>query len=288
MNGIVVGVDGSSGAANALKWAVQAGRRHQWPVTAVLTWSYLDQRHADPEAGFDPAYSDADARTALDAYLTAALGDEAAGVERMTVCDLAAPGLLGASKEADLVVVGARGLGGFKGLLIGSVSRSVLEHADVPVAVVHEPSGAAEVPPRVVVGTDGSPDSLTAVKWAASEAAACDGVLEVVHAWYVPAAGGFLDASPAYASDAISESAARTLAATVDALDAGALTHPIRSTLAHETPAAALLAAANGAEVVVVGRRGIGKLAGFLLGSVSNRVVHHAPCTVVVVPDHLG
>jgi nucleotide-binding universal stress UspA family protein len=286
MTGIVIGVDGSSGAAHALRWAVEEGRRHDWPVTAVLAWSYLDQHHVEPGSPFDPSYDDSAAKAALDAYLTAALGDDASTVAQLTVCDLPAPALLGAGEGADLVVVGARGLGGFKGLLLGSVSRQVIDHASTPVAVIHEHTEPGSQPPRVVVGTDGSPDALVAMRWAAAEAAAWDGVLEVVHAWHLPPIGGYLDGAPQFDADVIGDYAARTLADSVGQLDTSALTHPVKSTLAHDRPAGALLDAARGADVVVVGRRGLGKVAGFLLGSVSLRVVHHAPCPVVIVPDH--
>jgi nucleotide-binding universal stress UspA family protein len=99
----------------------------------VLVWSYLDQ----PTASFAPAYGEDEARKQLDDAL-AAVADNADGieVERVVVNDLPARGLLHAVRHDDLLVVGSRGIGGFKGLLLGSVSQQVVNHAPCPVVVV--------------------------------------------------------------------------------------------------------------------------------------------------------
>ena len=108
----------------------------------------------------------------------------AAAVERRTVCEIPAPGLLDAAEGADLLVVGARGQGGFGGLLLGSVSQQCLHHAtgadrDGPRRGGRGESGAG----RVVVGVDGSAGSAGALRWALADAAARGAVLEVVSAW---------------------------------------------------------------------------------------------------------
>lgn len=139
MSGIVVvGVDGSEGARRALRWAATEARLRHATLRAVHVWSYLDQ----PESTFDPAYGDDDARRLLDEAL-AALGADGEGlaIERVTVCDLPTRGLLDAATGADLIVVGARGLGGFEGLLLGSVSQQVANHAPCPVVIVRERGG---------------------------------------------------------------------------------------------------------------------------------------------------
>ena len=135
---IVVGVDGSEGSRAALRWAVEEGRLRSAPVEAVLVWSYLDQHRARPDdPEFRPDYGEDDARQALATVVQEAVGD-AAGVElvQTTVCDLPARGLLDAASGADLLVVGARGIGGFKGLLLGSVSQQVVAHAPCAVVIV--------------------------------------------------------------------------------------------------------------------------------------------------------
>jgi nucleotide-binding universal stress UspA family protein len=99
----------------------------------INVWSYIDQ----PDGDFDPGYGDDDARRVLDAAI-AALGDAADGlrIDRQTVCELPARGLLDAAADADLLVVGSRGHGGVRGLLLGSVSTHVMHHARVPVVIV--------------------------------------------------------------------------------------------------------------------------------------------------------
>ena len=137
MSGLVVaGVDGSVGAARALQWAAEEARLRGARLRVVLAWSYLDQ----PGGEFNPAYGEDDARRHLDEII-AGLGEEGEGVdlEPVTVNDLPARGLLEATgTDADLLVVGARGLGGFQGLLLGSVSQQVAQHAPCPVVIVPE------------------------------------------------------------------------------------------------------------------------------------------------------
>jgi nucleotide-binding universal stress UspA family protein len=130
---IVVGVDGSDGSRRALQWALQEARLRGAPARVVLAWTYLDQ----PVEGFDVAYGESDARARLDQVVDAVAseGDDVE-LERVVVNDLPARALLDAARGADLLVVGSRGLGGFKGLLLGSVSQQVVQHAPCPVVVV--------------------------------------------------------------------------------------------------------------------------------------------------------
>jgi nucleotide-binding universal stress UspA family protein len=136
---IVVGVDGSASAADALRWAVAEADDRKCRVRAMLAWSYLDQEPASGAAEFDPAYDAAAATAALETVLDETLPGSADGVIRVVVNDLPAPALVDASQDAALVVVGARGLGGFRSLLLGSVSRRVLHEAACPVVVVRPP-----------------------------------------------------------------------------------------------------------------------------------------------------
>jgi nucleotide-binding universal stress UspA family protein len=137
MTKIVVGVDGSSGSGEALQWAAQEGALRDLPVLALLAWGYLDQRHVGGGTAFEPDYGEEDAAAALDDAVREALPPEAAAiVERQTACDLAGRALVASVQPDDVLVVGARGLGGFRGLLLGSVSDHVVRHAAGPVVVV--------------------------------------------------------------------------------------------------------------------------------------------------------
>src|SRR5688572_19641622 len=112
MNGIVVGVDESPSSQAALQWAHSLGRLRRQPVTALMAWDYIGQRHADDNQPFDPQYSPEVAEQELRKLVERALGPDS-GVAIQAVLDKAEPAMHAASTTADLVVVGARGIGGF-------------------------------------------------------------------------------------------------------------------------------------------------------------------------------
>ena len=164
MKGIIVGVDESSYAQAALRWAVDYGAARELPVTALLAWDYIAQHHLEPNASFDPAYGASMAEKVLDELIARAVGADNQ-VARVVVCDHAAHALIEAAGiDASLVVVGARGMSGFKGLLLGSVSRNLLHAATGPVAVIRDEAIRVDGP--IVVGLDGSDPSRRALEWA--------------------------------------------------------------------------------------------------------------------------
>ena len=140
MQKIVVGVDGSEGSQKALQWAIEeAGRRdatvealHAWEpgLTAGLYSGAVFTEESVQEAG----------EKVLDDTIAAADPAGSTKVERRCVTAQPAAALIEAAKDADLLVVGSRGLGGFYRLLIGSVSSQVAHHAPCPVVVVPTPS----------------------------------------------------------------------------------------------------------------------------------------------------
>ena len=212
------------------------------------------------------------------------------------MCDLPAPGLLSASEQADLLVVGARGLGGFRGLVLGSVSQQVLHHARIPLAVVRvdgadgaadaDPTGASEAGTRerVVVGVDGSDPSMAALRWALAEGAVRKAVVQVVHAWDAPVIYGPVSGVSGSDVGVIEGGARRMVEEMVDQAEQGGSPVDVEQTAIPGGAAASLLDAAGGADLVVVGRRGMGGFGRLLLGSVSENVARHARCPVVVVP----
>lgn len=282
-NSVVVGVDGSPGSAQALRWAADLARRNGWTVEAVLGWNLLDQHHPDGEDRFDPQYDLAAAEVALDAYVEQALGADATGVLRRAVLDLPASALLEVAEGSALLVVGARGLGGFKRLLLGSVSEHCLHHATGPVAVVHEASTAA-APGRILVGIDGSDNSVAALEWAADRAVAAGATLELVHAWHPPYVGAEPFAFSPYSWDDCEKAGRLTIDAAVARAGIGHLDIVPKVTMVEGSAAHGLVEASAEASMVVVGARGLGGFAGLLLGSVSTQVVRHAHCPVVVIP----
>ncbi|HKY75210.1 MAG TPA: universal stress protein [Acidimicrobiia bacterium] len=278
MKQIVVGIDGSENAATAMRWAVDEADLHGADVEAVLAWSELDQYHLERSEHFDPDYGEDTARIALGSWVADASGPEAE-VAQTVVCDGPVRALLEAGDAADLLVLGARGSGGFEGLLLGSVSDRVAQLANRPVAVVR--TAAPVRGGRVVVGIDGSARSRDALRWAAAEALAREAILEIVHAWGLP----MMTSPPVHAvipnASTLEENGRAILdtAATDPAL-AGVTVNPH---VVAGSPARALLERATSAGLLVVGTRGFGRVAGALLGSVSRQLLHHAPCPVVVI-----
>jgi nucleotide-binding universal stress UspA family protein len=142
MSMIVVGVDHSAGAKEALRFALQEAQLRQATLRAVHAWQFgyigaTGIEGALPAAGGD-LHEFRDAATAgLDATLREAIPD-AGGVEieRRVVEGAPAAVLVEESRNADLLVVGSRGHGGFAQLLLGSVSQQCAHHAECPVVIV--------------------------------------------------------------------------------------------------------------------------------------------------------
>jgi nucleotide-binding universal stress UspA family protein len=143
---IVVGVDGSTPSVAALRWAAAVAPALHADIEAWMVWSYPVAYGLAPLPGWDFA---ADAEKALQLTLDTAFGPERPATLTAHVKQGLAPHtLIEASRGADLLVVGNRGYGGFKGLLLGSVSTACVQHARCPVVVVrgagHEPDGKAD------------------------------------------------------------------------------------------------------------------------------------------------
>lgn len=286
MAGIVIGVDGSDGAASALRWAARESQLRGWPVTAVMAWGFLEQHQIDTHQ-FDPSYGEAQASEDLDTILRTVLGDETATtVERRVTLDLATTALLEASEEADLLVVGARGLGGFRGLLLGSVSQACLHRAKCPVAVIRGDIGVEPTEyGRIVVGVDGSTGAQAALDWALDEARARTSQIAVVHGWNAVYGGAGYPYAMALDPAPLEQAARGVIAAALERADTSGLAHEPEQLAVIGGSAAALLETTEGADLVVVGTRGMGAFRGMLLGSVSHQVAQHAQCPVVVVPE---
>jgi nucleotide-binding universal stress UspA family protein len=139
---IVVGVDGSQGAKEALRFALEEARLRQATLRAVHAWQFGYIGVTGIE-GFSPLYG-ADlgelrhnAEVLLDATLDEVVSDvNGVVLERLVVEGAAATVLVDQSRGADLLVVGSRGHGGFAGLLLGSVSQQCAQHAASPVVIV--------------------------------------------------------------------------------------------------------------------------------------------------------
>lgn len=190
---IVVAVDGSAASDAAVVWAARESRLRRAPVTLL---------HAVPPAAIkrplgplmteaDACRDDGNAPIILELarktfHANAGASVTAMAVETEVVRNNVVATLSDASRHAQMVVVGCRGLGAVRRLLLGSASAGLLRHAHCPVAVVHHHDGELGVPSPaapVLVGIDGSPTAEKAVAFAFDEASRRGTDLVALHAW---------------------------------------------------------------------------------------------------------
>lgn len=281
MQGVVVGIDRSEHSQPPLRWAAAYGARRELPVTALMATEIFVLHDAiEPRADVAPPYDEEGALAALQQYVAGTLGG-LHGVTCTVVEAEPSQALIDASDDAELIVVGARGIGGFRRLLLGSVSRKVLHKATCPVAVIRDARARGARP--VVVGVNGDDCSIRALRWAVDHAAVED---VPVHATFVWNTGRGLD--PARPDAGLhhaerAESAERFLQRQLDAAGIADADVQVEPRVIEGRPSAALLEASRSASMLVLGARSQGA-AGVLLGSVSDQVAHHAACPVVIVP----
>ena len=142
---IVVGVDGSDGGAAALQFAAEEAALRKVPLRVVSAWEIPTSVYtAGAAPPLDPETLDAfrlrAEEIAEDAAATVKKLQPSVEVETLSGAGQPADVLLAQGAAAELIVVGRRGLGGFKSLLLGSVSQQVVHHASCPVVVVQQPA----------------------------------------------------------------------------------------------------------------------------------------------------
>jgi nucleotide-binding universal stress UspA family protein len=271
---IVAGYDGSAEAAAAIHWAAQQAELRGCPlhVVHVSMWPLLTHR-----LGPVPGVADSGLERSAQAILEEGVSHAHAAapgvdVQGTLLHGLPASYLAEISAGQEMVVVGSRGLGGFLGLLVGSVSLELAATASCPVAVIRpdlHPGG----PIVVAVDASGSP---TALEDACALASATQARLTAVHVLHVPA--GYAQRNGPDAEAAAGEvlhaalHRARTLAPYV-AVEGRVLTD---ASVPH-----AILKASDDARMLVVGTKGHGFLRE-TIGSTAHAVLHHARGPVLI------
>lgn len=274
---VVVGVDGSADAGAAADYAAwEAERRGEALrlVNGFLDFEASAERAPAVRAMVEAARAQGET-VVTDAAEAVRSRHATLGVECAAVAGEPRSVLIDESVQATLLVLGSRGLGRFKGMLVGSVSWQVVSYAAGSVIVV--PAGGEEprpqpVPGPVVVGVDGSAPSDTAIAFALDEATMRGGQVVAV---YVRNA---MRETP--------EDASRVLADAVAGQVDGDSAVPVEQLVVDaRNEAKALLKTSDerGAGLVVVGSRGRGGYAGMLLGSVSHAVLHRSRRPVAIV-----
>nr|WP_236239591.1 universal stress protein [Streptomyces sp. CC228A] len=279
---VVVGADGSPSSLAAVEAAAREAelRGARLRVVHAFLWPAMHVPLGPPEGGLRNMVEHLVAESVDRARSVAPGLDVTHAVvtgEPLSVLEVQ-------SREADLVVVGSRGAGGFVGLLVGSTAVHLAAHGSCPLLVVREagdPSGP------VVLGVDGSPAGERAVEFAFREAALHGTGLVALHAWttwnaplpephdgsepYANPPGALADGEQLLVSEALAGSRARYPEVAVEQRAVRGATRE------------ALIEASRSARMLVVGARGRGGFAGLLLGSVSQAMLHHAHCPVAVV-----
>jgi len=276
---VVVGVDGSEESLRAVQWAALEARRHHAPLRLVAAPALLPRMRVHPQDPDTVAVRlDGDARRALDEAVVRA--GEVATMQQTEASLLTGPPALAVAQSgagALMLVVGARGVGGFAAMLLGSVSRYAAMQACCPVTVVREETSA--VHGEVVVGIRDPRDTTSALAYAFEEAALRGATLTAVHSchWSRSVPGG-ADAGQVAAEAELSLSDA--LKAWHDKYPAV----PVWQEVVHDHPAHVLAVYSARADLVVTGRhRGPGPHPG--IGGIQHALLNHARGPVSVVPD---
>lgn len=287
---VVVGIDGSAVAKHATAWAAREAARHGTrlrivyaDVTAVPLLSELPWLR-------EPKAHSVAVRTEVQRWLTVAIDiatDIAPDVAIETDSRAGGPAtvLIEESKEAQLLVVGDRGFGGFTGLLAGSTAVALAAHGHCPTAVVRGADIADESKIEgtpVVAGVDGTRASAPVLAFAFDSAAWRGVPLHAVHTWHTFG----VDARWLPTGRDSDEHRANEERVLSEALAGWSEQYPdveVQRFVETGSPTVELLDRAKTAQLVVVGSRGRGGFRGMLLGSTSQALIHHAACPVVVM-----
>jgi len=285
---IVIGVDSSVEAAEALAWA----RRYAGPedlLVAVHAWAPPHLGQSPYLSPVEPLRTDDLERVAADSLDRLLAPNHDDRIHPMLSEGRPGPCILAEASDADLIVVGHRGESRMA-MMLGSTANYVLHHADRPVVVVHGDRTA--LPRRIVVGVDDrdvGPDdapvvdsrSVRALRWA-YELSGAEHVT-AIHGWSLqPLAWDLFGSMPQHVTEL--ETAAQ---AVVDKVVEAAGPPPdgvcVSRHVVQDIGSRALIEASRDADLVVVGSRGRGGFTGLLLGSTSAEVAAHSHVPVAVV-----
>jgi len=282
---VLVGIDGSADSRAALRLGAAISQSFGYALRALWAWQYPSDTVTTIGRVELPPPDRADALFAeqLDRVVEEELGDGATEVSTEVARGAAVTALRqrAATSDVAMIIVGSRGLGGFRGLLLGSVSQQLCEHAPCPVTVVREEAVALHPgPDRIMVGHDGSGHAGQALTFAAGLAARSGAHLTVAYA-----TGPTVAVDPEDTPEAVTPHGMRE---TVDGwcapLHQEGIAHDVA--IIEGDARTALLDAAHehNADLLVVGTRGHGPVAKLLLGSVAASLIRHSDLPVTVVP----
>ncbi|MEU5261989.1 universal stress protein [Amycolatopsis sp. NPDC021455] len=285
---IVVGVDGSASATEAVRWAAREAVLRHRPLVIVHVCALVPiaAPYAAAFGGYKSVVAEEGLRWLAAAKETATEAAPAVQVSTELTNGWAAEHLIGRSASVDLLVLGSRGLGGFTGLLAGSVAVQVAAHGHCPLVVVR--STDPRTPPRqdgpIVVGIDGSPAGEAAIPFAFQAADARGVPLVAVHTWTDQAIPIGWQSTLATDWKVIRKEHLKLLDERLSPFRTRYPEVTVQPDVTMDRPAPTLLEHARTAQLAVVGTRGRGGFRGLLLGSTSQALIQHAACPVAIVP----
>ena len=275
----IVGVDGSENSVHALNWAVRHAPTRASTLRIIQAWSVPTTGGLEMMPARIDDFRPVTAYESLD-EVTAQLRPHGVTVEGLVTHGTASFVLLDACDDADLLIVGSRGHGGFARLLLGSTSHQCATHARIPVVVVPSTADADAAIESIVVGMDASPGARAALAWTL-EFAPIDVAIHTVGAW---SRAGWIRADLEDADPDIDAALAEFHTAVGEVENTRSESGRTERSFVHGHPTTALLEASAVADLLVVGERGRRGLAAALLGSVATEVLHRSDRPVVIVP----
>ncbi|MER6104119.1 universal stress protein [Streptomyces sp. NPDC001832] len=278
---VIAAVDGSSHSRDALDWAAHEAVRRGLPL--VIVHARTPNRRTD-----QTQQREAEELLTQSVRRVSEIAPDL-HPSTLTPLDFPTAALTSLSRDASLVVVGSRGLGGFRSLMLGSNSLATASMAQCPVVVIHsgpsdEDGGeAAEAFPDIVAGVAADESSEAVLEFAFATAAARPAArLRIVHGWTM--FSSLLSGGPVFDRDAAADAAERTLAE----LTAGWLEKYPQVEVVREpvggSAARTLVTASATAALTVIGRRKGGESLGLGLSPVAQTTLTHALGPVAVVP----
>ncbi|TCJ78848.1 UNVERIFIED_ORG: nucleotide-binding universal stress UspA family protein [Dietzia maris] len=287
-NTVVVGVDGSAASTGAVAYAANTAATRRVPLLLVTSYTMPAAMFAEGMIPPQPVYDELEREcTPIIEKAREAAAKVAPGIEvsHAIVEGNPAQVLIDYSRKAKLIVLGSRGLGGIKGMVLGSVSAAVASHAFCPVVVTREDTDDLNRSGPVVVGIDGSEVSAKATEWAFAEASARSALLVAVHTWMDPqvqaAAAGISLTEDDWKE--LEEQQLQTLSERLAGFSDRYPDVEVQRFVTRDRAVRALVEQAENAQLVVVGSHGRGGFTGMVLGSTSRALLQAAPCPVMVV-----
>jgi len=276
---VIAGVDGSEESLRAAEWAAREAQRRRAPlriVSAAAVPPLMHARDAGRRTVADELCGES-ARALSQAVSRSAEVSPGLAIDASLLIGPAALAVTDSGAEALMLVVGARGAGGWPALLLGSVSRYTAMNARCPVIVVREEAPSA-VQPEVVVGLRDPQDTAT-LAFAFDVAELRGATLVVVHSWNGLPAAAWRPTDPAQLAAEADWNLAEALGPWRDKYPAV----PVRQDVVHDHPARVLACYSSRADLIVIGRHGGG--AGPAVGGILHAVLSHARGPVAIVPS---